>query len=185
MDVLFDACESDQTLEAMTMAERVTIVGGHGQIARHLTTELVGRGYDVRGLVRSSDHFPDVRADGAEPVQCDIEHAGDAEIDVALSGSDVVVFAAGAGPGSGPERKLTVDRDGAARSVESAIRVGAKRFVVVGAMGADQAPPESDQTTFSVYLRAKRDADEAVREASERSGIGYTIVRPGRLTDGS
>lgn len=163
---------------------RVSVVGGHGQIARLLTPKLVERGFEVRGLVRSDDHFVDLRADGAVPVSCDIESASGDEIDDVLAGSDVVVFAAGAGPGSGPERKLTVDRDGAAKSVESATRVGVTRFVMISAIGADDAPPESDQATFSVYLRAKRDADVAVRRASAGSGVGYTIVRPGRLTNG-
>ena len=163
------------------MTRHVTIVGGHGSVARLLTGKLVERGHEVRGLVRSSNQFADLRADGAEPVQCDLEESTDDELDDALGGSDVVVFAAGAGPDSGPERKRTLDRDGAIRSVESAVRVGAGRFVIVSSMGADD-PPDDDET-FSVYLRAKHDADQAVREASQRSDLGHVIVRPGVLTD--
>lgn len=132
----------------------------------------------MRGLVRSQDQFDDLRGDGTEPVLCDLETASDTAVDAALTDSDVVVFAAGAGPGSGPERKRALDRDGAIKSVESAVRVGADRFVVVSSMGADD-PPDDDET-FSVYLRAKRDADLAVRAAS---GVVHTIVRPGKLTD--
>ncbi|MGB3734067.1 MAG: SDR family oxidoreductase [Ilumatobacter sp.] len=169
------------TSSSTTSPLRIGIVGGHGQIARLLTRELTGRGHHARGLVRSSDQFDDLRSDGAEPVLCDLEQAGGTELDEALHGMDVVVFAAGAGPDSGPERKRTLDRDGAIESVESAIRVGAKRFVIVSSMGADD-PPEDDEG-FSIYLRAKHDADVAVRNASDESSITYTIVRPGKLTD--
>jgi nucleoside-diphosphate-sugar epimerase len=48
-------------------------------------------------------------------------------------------------------------------------------------MGADD-PPDDDES-FSVYLRAKSDADTAVRRVAEGSGLAYTIVRPGKLTD--
>jgi len=155
----------------------VSIVGGHGSIARLLTPMLCAGGHTVRGLVRSADQFDDLRADGAEPVLCDVESAVPDELDAALTGSDVVVFAAGSGPGSGPERKQTMDRDGAIASVRSAVRLGANRFIMVSSMGADD-PPE-DHETFSVYLRAKAAADEAARAAD----IDATIVRPGALSD--
>ncbi|MEQ8842064.1 MAG: SDR family oxidoreductase [Acidimicrobiales bacterium] len=155
----------------------VSIVGGHGSIARLLTPLLSTRGCTVRGLVRDETQFGDLRDDGAEPVLCDLESASDDDIDDALDGSDVVVFAAGAGPDSGPERKKSLDRDGAIASVRSAVRVGADRFLIISSMGADD-PPQDDEN-FSVYLRAKAEADDAVREAT----IDGTIIRPGALTD--
>ena len=158
---------------------QVTIAGAHGQIARQLTTFLRSTGHHVRGLVRSEDQFADIESDGGEPVLLDLEQSTPEEFDEALDGSDVVVFAAGAGPNSGPERKNTLDRDGAIKTVESAVRVGADRFVIVSSMGADD-PPQDDET-FSVYLRAKAAADEVARSAD----IPAVIVRPGKLTDGS
>ena len=155
----------------------VSIVGGHGSIARLLTRRLVATGTTVRGLVRDEAQFDDLRDDGAEPVLCDLEAASDGDLDTALAASDVVVFAAGAGAGSGPERKENLDRDGAIKSVRAAMRVGADRFVIISSMGADD-PPDDDET-FSVYLRAKAAADEAVRAAM----IDATIIRPGSLTD--
>lgn len=131
----------------------------------------------MRGLVRSEEQFDDLHADGAKPVLCDLESVGDDELDTALGSSDVIVFAAGAGAGSGPERKRSLDRDGAISSVQSAVRVGADRFVVISSMGADDPPQDDD--IFSVYLRAKAAADAAVRNAD----IDSTIVRPGALTD--
>lgn len=155
----------------------VSIIGGHGSIARLLTPRLDACGHTVRGLVRNEDHFDDLRDEGADPILCDLEAASPGDLDRALASSDVVVFAAGAGPGSGPERKRSLDRDGAIAAVGSAVRLGADRFVMISSMGADD-PPDDDET-FSVYLRAKAAADDAAR----RAAVDATIVRPGALTD--
>jgi uncharacterized protein YbjT (DUF2867 family) len=155
----------------------VAIAGGHGKIARRLGRLLVARGDRVRGLIRNPDHAADLRADGSEPVVCDLEAAGADVIASAIEGADAVVFAAGAGPGSGTERKWTMDRDGAIKLLEAARLAGAERYVIVSSVGADDPPDDDD--VFSVYLRAKAEADAAV-SASDRA---WTIVRPGMLSD--
>jgi nucleoside-diphosphate-sugar epimerase len=157
---------------------RVAIAGGHGKIALALTQRLSPE-HTVLGLIRNPDHAEDVRARGGEPVICDLERASSEEIAGHIAGCDAVVFAAGAGPGSGPERKLTVDRDGAIKLLEAATEADVRRYVIVSSVGAENPPPEDDQDVFSVYLRAKAEADQAVR-ASDRE---WTILRPGRLTD--
>src|SRR5690349_24306457 len=98
----------------------VVIAGAHGAVARHLTRQLVAGGDAVRGLIRNPDHAADLEADGAEPVLCDLESASAPEIAEAVRGADAAVFAAGAGPGSGAERKWTVDRDGAIKLLQAA-----------------------------------------------------------------
>jgi nucleoside-diphosphate-sugar epimerase len=155
----------------------VAIAGGHGKIARRATRLLVAHGDQVRGLIRNPDHTEDLRADGAEPVVCDIEHEGVAEIARAIAGADAVVFAAGAGTGSGPRRKWTIDRDGAIKLLEAARGARVDRYLMISSIGTE-SPPDGDDT-FSVYLRAKARADEALM-ASDRE---WTIVRPGLLTD--
>jgi uncharacterized protein YbjT (DUF2867 family) len=155
----------------------IAIAGGHGKIARRLTRLLVAHGDHVRGLIRNPDHAEDLRADGAEPVVCDIEHEGVAEIARAIAGADAVVFAAGAGTGSGPRRKWTIDRDGAIKLLEAARGARVDRYLMISSIGTE-SPPDGDDT-FSVYLRAKAQADEALM-ASDRE---WTIVRPGPLTD--
>lgn len=151
----------------------IAIAGGHGQIAQHLIPLLVSRGDRVRGLIRKPEQADDLRNLGAEPVLLDLENADDSEVAEAVRGADAIVFAAGAGPGSGPERKMRVDRDGAVKLT----RTGVGRFVMLSSMGADD-PPEGDET-FAVYLRAKAQADDAVKA----SGMRYAILRPGALTD--
>jgi nucleoside-diphosphate-sugar epimerase len=156
----------------------VAIAGAHGKIAMRLTARLAARGDSVIGLIRNPDHAADVRAAGGEPVVCDLERAGVEEIAAAVERADAVVFAAGAGPGSGAERKLTMDRDGAIKLLDATADREVP-FVIVSSVGAENPPPENDEEVFSVYLRAKAAADAAVK-ASERD---WTIVRPGRLTD--
>ncbi len=154
----------------------VAIAGGHGQIALRLERLLAARGDRVRGLIRNPDHGADVRAAGAEPMICDLEAPG-ADVAAAIAGADAVVFAAGAGPGSGAERKRTMDLGGALRLIEAALQTEVARYVMVSAMGADD--PDGADGVFRAYLEAKAAADEALRA----SGLAYTIVRPGHLTD--
>ncbi|MCK9247905.1 MAG: SDR family oxidoreductase [Solirubrobacteraceae bacterium] len=155
----------------------VAIAGAHGRIARRLTRRLVARGDTVRGLIRDPAHADDVRADGADPVLCDLERSLVTDVALAVEGADAVLFAAGAGPGSGASRKGTMDRDGALLLLEAARSARVPEYVMVSAMGAED-PPDGDDV-FSVYLRAKADADRELM-ASE---LAWTVVRPGRLTD--
>ncbi|HET8979198.1 MAG TPA: NAD(P)H-binding protein [Solirubrobacteraceae bacterium] len=155
---------------------RIVIAGGHGKIGLRLTRILAARGEEVAGLVRNPDHAADVTAAGGQPVICDLEHATADEVAAAVGPADAVVFAAGAGAGSGAERKLTMDRDGAITLLR-ATAGAAPRYVMISAVGAE-APPAGDGV-FEVYLRAKAEADAAVM-GSDRD---WVILRPGRLTD--
>jgi uncharacterized protein YbjT (DUF2867 family) len=157
---------------------RVAIAGGHGQIALRLAKILSERGDDVVGLIRNPDHAADLEEAGAEPAVVDLEHASEGEVAQAVAGSDAVVFAAGAGPGSGSARKDTMDYGGAVKLIAAAKQAGVSRYVIVSSMGAN--PDASGDDTFSVYLRAKGRADDAVRA----SGLDWTVVRPGSLTNG-
>jgi uncharacterized protein YbjT (DUF2867 family) len=155
----------------------VAIAGAHGKVGMRLTRLLAAEGDTVLGLIRNPDQAADVREWGGDPVVCDLERATPEGIASATAGADAAVFAAGAGAGSGADRKLTMDRDGAIKLLQAASAVGAARYLIVSTVGAE-APPHGDDV-FSVYLRAKAEADQAVQD-SDRD---WTIVRPGRLTD--
>jgi uncharacterized protein YbjT (DUF2867 family) len=156
---------------------RIAIAGGHGQIALRLARLLSERGDEPLSLIRNPDHAAEVEATGAQAVVCDLENASDDEVAAAVEGAGAVVFAAGAGPGSGAERKRTMDHGGAVKLIAAAKRQDIARYVIVSSMGADPDAPGDD--VFSVYLRAKGQADADLRE----SGLDYTIVRPGGLTN--
>ncbi|WP_370419794.1 NAD(P)H-binding protein [Streptomyces sp. QH1-20] len=159
---------------------RIVIAGGHGQIALRLERLLAGRGDEVAGVIRKPGQAGALLAAGAEPVVCDLESATVEELVRHLEGADAAVFAAGAGPGSGIERKDTVDRAAASLFADAAEAAGVRRYVIVSSMGADREPPEGTDPVFAAYLRAKGAADDDVRS---RAGLDWTVLRPGRLTD--
>lgn len=152
----------------------VLVAGGHGQIALRLLKLLADRGDTARGIIRNPDHAADLEAVGAEAVVLDLESEDPTE---AVSGSDAIVFAAGAGPGSGPERKRTVDYGAAVKLIEAAQATGVKRYVIVSSIGAQD--PAAGGESMGAYLQAKADADEALTS----SGLDWTVVRPGSLHD--
>jgi len=157
---------------------RIVIAGGHGQIALRLERLLAARGDEVAGVIRRAEQADDLREAGAEPLVCDLESASVDEVAGLLEGADAAVFAAGAGPGSTVERKDTVDRGAAVLFADAAERAGVRRYVVVSSMGAD--PTHQGDDVFDAYLRAKGEADASVRS---RSGLDWTILRPGMLTN--
>ncbi len=154
----------------------VAIAGGHGKIGMLLGALLIGQGDRVLGLIRDPAQADDLREIEVQPVVCDLE--GDDDVAAAVGGAEAVVFAAGAGAGSGVERKRTMDLEGAVKLIEAAKETGIRRYVIVSSMGADDPPAEGGDV-FGEYLRAKAGADQALSS----SGLDYTIVRPGRLTD--
>jgi len=153
----------------------VVIAGGHGQIALRLARLLSARGDRVRALIRNPAHTGDVEEAGAEAVVFDLE--GSDDLTPVVAGADAVVFAAGAGPGSGPERKRTVDLGGAVKLIDAARAAGVRRYVMVSSIGADD--PAGGGEAMRPYLEAKAEADAALAA----SGLDFTIVRPGPLTD--
>lgn len=157
---------------------RVVIAGGHGQIALLLTELLVARGDTAVGVIRNPAHADDLR--GADAAVLDLESASVEDAAAVLEGADAAVFAAGAGPGSGAARKDTVDRAAAALFAEAAERAGVRRHVQISAMGLDRAGRMPADDVFAVYLRAKAAAEDDLRARD----LDWTILRPGRLTDG-
>jgi uncharacterized protein YbjT (DUF2867 family) len=155
----------------------IVIAGGHGQIARLLERLLADEGHAVRGLIRNPEQAPDLQDAGATPVVADLEEQDVDALAETVGRADAIVFAAGAGPGSGPQRKWTLDYAGAVKLMEVARRNGIERYVMVSSIGAD--PEAEDDGGFGTYLRAKGQADLKLTQ----SGLAYTIVRPGPLTD--
>jgi uncharacterized protein YbjT (DUF2867 family) len=152
----------------------VVVAGGHGKVAQRLLARLAAADHRARGLIRSPDHAADLERLGAEAVLCDLEREDPRPH---LGGADAIVFAAGAGPGSGAERKRTVDYGAAVKLAQAALELGVGRYVMLSAMGT--ADVERAPEGMQPYLRAKADADEELRN----SGLDWTIVRPGSLTD--
>jgi uncharacterized protein YbjT (DUF2867 family) len=154
----------------------VLVIGGHGQVGLRLLRLLARNGHRSRGVIRKAEQARDLEAAGAEAVLCDLERGHDLRPHVGAA--DAIVFAAGAGPGSGAERKRTVDLGAAVKCVEAAEQLGVARFVIVSSIGAQD--PEAGPESMRPYLRAKAEADARV----VASTLDWTIVRPGSLEDG-
>ena len=152
----------------------VLVAGGHGKVGLRLLALLAAGGHAVRGLIRNPEHASELERVGAVPVLGDLE--SETSLVGYVQGADAVVFAAGAGPGSGPARKRTVDLGGAVKLVDAAEEAGVRRYVMVSSIGADR--PEGSGP-MQPYLQAKAEADRYLAA----SALDFTIVRPGSLTD--
>jgi len=158
---------------------RVAIVGGHGKVALQLHPLLVAAGHTPVALVRSEDYRAELEELGAEVGILDIERQGGTAFGEAFAGCDAVVFAAGGGPDGNIERKRTVDLEGSLKSIAGARAADVRRFVQVSAIGVDAVLPAGTDDVWRAYVEAKREADAALRATD----LGWTIIRPGRLTD--
>jgi uncharacterized protein YbjT (DUF2867 family) len=158
---------------------RIAVVGGHGAVARHLLTDLRRSEHTPVALVRNEAYRADLEARGAEMRRLDIEREDAAAFAAAFAGCQAVVFAAGGGPDGNVERKRTVDLEGSLKSIEGARLAGIQRFVQISAIDVDNPVPHGASEVWTAYVAAKRDADRALRD----SGLAWTILRPGRLTD--
>lgn len=158
---------------------RVVIAGGHGKIALRLERMLTSRGHEAVGIIRNPAHAADLTERGATAVVLDLEQTDVDTLARELRGADAVIFAAGAGPGSGAARKDTVDRAAAELLAEAAEVAGVSRYVLISSVGASSDPPPGTDEVFAAYLRAKAASEMALRD----SNLEWTILRPGRLTD--
>ncbi|WP_300646198.1 NAD(P)H-binding protein [Nocardioides sp.] len=158
---------------------RIAVVGGHGQVAKHFLAALRGSEHTPVALVRREEYREELEGLGAEVRMLDIEAQDAAGFAAAFEGCEAVVFAAGGGADGDVERKRTVDLEGSLKSIDGARQAGIRRFVQVSAIGVDNPVPEDTEPVWRAYVEAKRDADAALRD----SGLDWTIIRPGRLTD--
>jgi uncharacterized protein YbjT (DUF2867 family) len=153
----------------------ILVAGGHGQIALRLLKLLADQGHTARGLIRKREQAADLEAAGAVAILGDLEN--DPTLEPYVKGADAVVFAAGAGPGSGAARKRTVDLGGAVKLADAATAAGVRRYVIISSIGAQD--PAAGGDSMRAYLEAKAEADAYV----QASGLDWTVVRPGGLTD--
>ncbi|CAM4074570.1 SDR family oxidoreductase [Lederbergia lenta] len=150
---------------------KVLVAGANGHTGRLLIEHLANHSdHHPYALVRDEDQAKELRKLGAaEVIVADLE---DFQIEL-TKGMDAVIFAAGSGSKTGPDKTIAVDQEGAKKLVDAAFRSGVKHFVMLSAMGADEP-----QGPIEHYLAAKQIADDYLKN----SGLTYTIVRPGLLS---
>lgn len=158
---------------------RIAVVGGYGQIPRLLHPLLRRAGHEPVALVRKQEQVDALSAQGVQARLVDLEQADEGDLAAAFEGCQAVVFAAGGGPDGSVERKRTVDLEGSLTSIAGAQQAGISRFVQVSAIGVDDPVAPDAPEVWRAYVEAKRDADAALRQ----SGLDWTVLRPGHLTD--
>lgn len=152
---------------------KTLVIGANGKIGRRLLARLVQAGEPARAMVRSEEQRAALENLGAEAVTGDLE----GDFMQALNGCDKVVFTAGSGGHTGPDRTFTVDLWGAIKTIRACEAQGIQRYIMVSARNAGD--PDSGPASRKPYLIAKHLADEAL----QHSRLDYTILRPGKLTD--
>lgn len=152
----------------------VLVVGAHGGTGQRLVNLLDVDGHRVRGMIRDAGQARTIESLGGTPVVADLEEPD--QVEAAVAESQVVVFAAGSGSHTGPEKTVDVDQEAAKRLVDLSEAAGVERFVMLSSMGTRD--PEAGAESMRHYYRAKREADDYLQASS----LAWTVVRPGRLT---
>ena len=152
---------------------KVLVAGANGKVGTILCGKLwSAHDFSPVALIRDARQQIKFTALGVPAVVGDLEE-GIADF---LPGLDAVVFTAGSGARTGPEKTVDVDQDAAMRLIDDCVASGVGRFLMVSAIGAD---PNSESDRIRHYFRAKGVADEHLRA----SGLDYTVFAPGHLTD--
>ena len=149
----------------------VLVVGANGRTGKEIVQRLLKHNYEVKAMVRRREAGLPLEEQGAQMVIADLKDS----FDDALEGCDAILSAVGAGMDGDPEE---VDNQGVVKLIKAAQERGIERFILVSSMGttyADEMPP-----MLKPYLEAKRKSEEVL----ETSGLDYTIIQPGGLTDG-
>ncbi|MBY0096022.1 SDR family oxidoreductase [Mesobacillus maritimus] len=158
---------------------KVFVVGANGQIGRHLVHLLKeSKEHSVRALIRKEEQKESFNQLGIETAVASLEDTVDV-IAKAANGCDAIVFTAGSGGKTGPDKTLLIDLDGAVKTIEVAEELGINRFVMVSALQAHKR--ENWNEHIKPYYVAKHYADRVLIQ----SELNYTIIRPGGLLNES
>lgn len=153
----------------------VLVIGANGQIGKHLVEQLSQEGkHQVTAMIRKPEQADALKELGAQVVMGDLEGTVD-ELAEAMKDQNAIVFTAGSGGSTGPDKTLLIDLDGAVKTMEAAEKQGISRYILVSAYGADQRSKWPEE--IKPYYVAKHFADRALFA----SDLNYTIIRPGGL----
>jgi uncharacterized protein YbjT (DUF2867 family) len=151
----------------------ILVAGANGKTGIKIVDLLIERDHHVKAMIRDASQAQEFEKRGAEPVIADLEQ----DIAFAVEDCDAVIFAAGSGPHTGEDKTWAVDRDGAVKLIEACEHNAVERFVMLSSIGTDA--PEKGPDQLQPYLKAKAEADQRL----QKSGLNYTIIRPGKLNN--
>jgi uncharacterized protein YbjT (DUF2867 family) len=149
------------------------VAGATGETGRRIVEELIKRNIPVRALVRDIDKARSILPNAAELVQGDVLQP--AELAAAIGDSTVLLCATGAKPSFDPTGPYKVDFEGTKNLVDVAKAKGIEHFVLVSSLCTSRL--FHPLNLFWLILVWKKQAEEYI----QKSGLTYTIVRPGGL----
>ena len=156
---------------------KVVVIGANGQIGQHVVKELQqSDSHSVTAMVRKEEQADKLKADNINAVIADLEGTVQ-DLTKAFAGAEAVIFIAGSGGHTGPDKTLLIDLDGAVKTMEAAKQIGVDRYIMVSAYDADKRQNWNGE--MRPYYVAKHYADRML----EISDLNYTIVRPGGLVN--
>ncbi len=161
---------------------KVLIIGANGQIGKHLVNLIqASETIKAKAMIRKTEqakYFEDL---GVETVLVDLE-AETKKITEAAKDVDAVVFTAGSGPSTGPDKTMLIDLDGAVKTIEATKEAGVKRFILISSFETDRKAIQEavkEAPSFAPYVVAKHYADDWLRKTE----LDHTIIHPGLLTN--
>ncbi len=161
---------------------KVLIIGANGQVGKHLVEKIQKtETIQAKAMIRKAEqakYFEDL---GAETVLVDLE-GETKQIEDAAKDVDAVVFTAGSGPNTGPDKTMLIDLDAAIKSIKATINAGVERYIMVSSFDTTREEIQNaikDAPAFAPYVVAKHYADDWLR----KTNLKHTIVHPGMLTN--
>ncbi len=155
---------------------KVLVVGANGKVGQRVVKKLSAHNHEPIAMIRDESQREALESKGAKVVVADLEK----DISHAFKDHlDAVVFAAGSGGSTGKDKTVAVDLQGARKTINEAVKHKVPRYVMISALGANDANNMPDDMQH--YFVAKSEADQHLVQ----SALDYTIFRPGRLTDNS
>jgi len=152
----------------------ILVIGANGQIGKKVVSKLLKSEHHPKAMVRSEEQVEQFEKKGADVVVADLEK----DISHVFNGVNGVVFTAGSGAHTGKDKTELVDHQGAIKAIDEAVKNDVKRFIMVSAFGAD-LDRDTWKESMAHYYRAKSAADRYLMQ----SGLDFTILKPGRLTN--
>ena len=149
------------------------VAGATGETGRRIVKELVERNIPVRAMVRNLEKAKEILPADAELVVGDVLKPE--SLAAAIGDSTVLLCATGASPSLDPTGPYKVDYEGTKNLVDVAKIKGIEHFVMVSSLCVSQFLHPLN--LFWLILVWKKQAEEYI----EKSGLTYTIVRPGGL----
>jgi uncharacterized protein YbjT (DUF2867 family) len=152
---------------------KVFVAGATGETGRRIVQELVARNIPVRALVRDQQKAQAILSPEVELVVGDVLERE--SLTAALGDSTVLLCATGAKPSFDPTGPYKVDFEGTKNLVDAAKAKQIEHFILVSSLCVSQF--FHPLNLFWLILVWKKQAEEYI----QKSGITYTIVRPGGL----